>query len=228
VNPLCWSGTEHRVCSGIVTVEIPLILPNKLSEDFGRVGRFNEFDHTFGNHRRIAVLQRKRYRRVGSQIAHLDRVGSRANPEFSEYPYEPNRHQVCSSIGTDGGHPNVRLIPQSLFNFGGWIRSHDIQSIATQQGPDSSDVRISGLLTDLRNCPKIKTMKYETRAPEDLGSAVAEFRAVRGLTQAELAKRTDLHRTYLSGVESGVVPEYVRRYFTLLHALGLKLEISER
>ena len=71
-------------------------------------------------------------------------------------------------------------------------------------------------------------MKYETRAPEDLGAAVAEFRAVRGLTQAELAERTGLHRTYLSGVESGVVPEYVRRYFTLLHALGLRLEISER
>jgi DNA-binding XRE family transcriptional regulator len=216
------------VCSRIATVEVPLILPNKLSEDFGWVGCFHEFDSTLGNHWSVAVLQRKRYGRVGSQISHLDRVGSRTNPEFSKYPYEPNRHQVCSSIGTDGGHPNVRLIPQSLFNFGGWIRSHDIQSIATQQGPDSSDVRISGLLTDLRNCPKIKTMKYETRAPEDLGSAVAEFRAVRGLTQAELAKRTDLHRTYLSGVESGVVPEYVRRYFTLLHALGLKLEISER
>jgi DNA-binding XRE family transcriptional regulator len=91
-----------------------------------------------------------------------------------------------------------------------------------------TSVRISGLLIELRNCPKIKTMKYEARAPEDLGAAVAEFRAVRGLTQAELAERTGLHRTYLSGVESAVVPEYVRRYFTLLHALGLKLEISER
>ena len=65
-------------------------------------------------------------------------------------------------------------------------------------------------------------MKYETRAPEDLGAAVAEFRAVRGLTQAELAERTGLHRTYLSGVESGVVPEYVRRYFTLLHEAAEK------
>jgi transcriptional regulator with XRE-family HTH domain len=83
-------------------------------------------------------------------------------------------------------------------------------------------------LTRPSKCPKIETMKYETRAPEDLGAAVAEFRAVKGLTQAELADRTGLHRTYLSGVESGAVPEYVRRYFTLLHALGLKLEISER
>jgi DNA-binding XRE family transcriptional regulator len=216
------------MCSGIVTVEVPLILPNKLGEDFGWVGGFHEFDDAFGDHWSVAVLQRKSNRRVGSQIAHLHRVGSRTNPEFSKHPNKPNRNHVCPAVWTNRGHPNVGLIPQSLFNFGGWIRSHDIQSIATQQGPDSSDVRISGLLTDLRNCPKIKTMKYETRAPEDLGSAVAEFRAVRGLTQAELAKRTDLHRTYLSGVESGVVPEYVRRYFTLLHALGLKLEISER
>jgi DNA-binding XRE family transcriptional regulator len=90
------------------------------------------------------------------------------------------------------------------------------------------NVWISRLLTKRRKCPKIRTMRYETRAPEDLGAAVAEFRAIRGLTQAELAERTGLHRTYLSGVESGVVPEYVRRYFTLLHSLGLKLEISER
>lgn len=83
-------------------------------------------------------------------------------------------------------------------------------------------------MTDFAECPKIQTMKYETRVPEDLGAAVAEFRSVRGLTQAELAENTGLHRTYLSGVESGVVPEYVRRYFALLHALGLKLEISER
>jgi HTH-type transcriptional regulator / antitoxin HipB len=83
-------------------------------------------------------------------------------------------------------------------------------------------------LTNRSYCPKIRTMKYETRAPEDLGSAIAEFRSARGLTQAELAERVGLHRTYLSGVESGVVPEYVRRYFALLDSLGLKLEITER
>ena len=71
-------------------------------------------------------------------------------------------------------------------------------------------------------------MKYETRAPEDLGAAISEFRAVSGLTQAELAQRAGLHRTYLSGLESGVVPEYVRRYFALLDVLGLKIEISDR
>jgi DNA-binding XRE family transcriptional regulator len=100
--------------------------------------------------------------------------------------------------------------------------------VLTAELASQSNVRILGLLTESHECPKIETMKYETRVPEDLGAAVAEFRAVRGLTQAELAERTGLHRTYLSGVESGVVPEYVRRYFTLLHALGLRLEISER
>jgi hypothetical protein len=65
MNPFCWGGTEHRVCSGIVTVEVPLVLSNKLGEDFGWVGRFLEFDHTLGNYRRVAVLQRNRYRRVG-------------------------------------------------------------------------------------------------------------------------------------------------------------------
>ena len=33
----------------------------------------------------------------------------------------------------NGGHPNIGLIPQTLFNFGGWIRSHDDQGIARRR-----------------------------------------------------------------------------------------------
>jgi transcriptional regulator with XRE-family HTH domain len=51
---------------------------------------------------------------------------------------------------------------------------------------------------------------------------------LRGVNQAELAERVGLHRTYLSGLEGGAVPEYVRRYVLLLDSLGLKLEITER
>jgi transcriptional regulator with XRE-family HTH domain len=70
-------------------------------------------------------------------------------------------------------------------------------------------------------------MQYDLRRSEDLGTAIAEFRAQRGMTQAELAELAGLHRTYLSNLERGEVPEYVRRYFTLLRNLGLRLTVSD-
>ena len=70
-------------------------------------------------------------------------------------------------------------------------------------------------------------MRFEVRRPEDLGTAIAEFRVLRGLTQAELAEAAGLNRTYLSNLEGGEMPEYVRRYFVLLDQLGLELTVTE-
>jgi transcriptional regulator with XRE-family HTH domain len=69
-------------------------------------------------------------------------------------------------------------------------------------------------------------MQIVARRPEDLGTAIAEFRVDRGLTQAELAGRVGLHRTYLSNIERGETPEFVRRYFALIEALGLEVTIT--
>jgi transcriptional regulator with XRE-family HTH domain len=70
-------------------------------------------------------------------------------------------------------------------------------------------------------------MRYDVRHPEDLGKAVAEFRTLRGLSQAELAKNVDLNRTYLSHLEQGEVPLYLARYFAVLEELGLSITISD-
>ena len=70
-------------------------------------------------------------------------------------------------------------------------------------------------------------MRYEIRNHEDLGRAIAEFRALQGLTQTDLAKRAGLNRTYLSNIEHGEVPAFVERYVALLNTLGLKLTISD-
>ncbi len=70
-------------------------------------------------------------------------------------------------------------------------------------------------------------MQIVLRRPEDLGTAIAEFRVASGLTQAELAAKVSLHRTYLSNIERGEAPEFVRRYFALLEALGLHITITE-
>lgn len=71
-------------------------------------------------------------------------------------------------------------------------------------------------------------MQIVSRRPEDLGTAIAEFRIGIGLSQAELAQRVGLNRTYLSNIEQGRTPEFVRRYFALLDALGLELSIRDR
>jgi transcriptional regulator with XRE-family HTH domain len=69
--------------------------------------------------------------------------------------------------------------------------------------------------------------QFVLRHPEDLGTAVAEFRTLRGLTQAQLALDIGVHRTYLSNVERGEVPEYIKRYFALVGALGLQITIAD-
>lgn len=70
-------------------------------------------------------------------------------------------------------------------------------------------------------------MRFEIRRPEDLGTAVAEFRTMRGLTQADLATRCGVNRTYLSNVEQGEVPLYVERLFALFESLDVTLTVID-
>jgi transcriptional regulator with XRE-family HTH domain len=70
-------------------------------------------------------------------------------------------------------------------------------------------------------------MRFEVRRPEDFGTALKEFRTVRGLNQADLARRVGLNRTYLSGMEQGDVPAYVERLIALTQSLGLTITITD-
>jgi transcriptional regulator with XRE-family HTH domain len=69
-------------------------------------------------------------------------------------------------------------------------------------------------------------VRYECQRPEDLGTAIVEFRTRAGITQAETAERVSMNRTYLSNVEQGEVPIYIERYFDLLKSLGLTIKIE--
>ena len=70
-------------------------------------------------------------------------------------------------------------------------------------------------------------MDYVIRHPSDLGAAIAEFRTAQGLTQAQLAQRVGLHRTYLSNIERGEVPAFADRLLALANDLGLTITISD-
>lgn len=62
-----------------------------------------------------------------------------------------------------------------------------------------------------------------------LGRAIARTREERGLTQAEVARKTGLHVTYLSGVETGSRNPTWTVLTQISRALGLELwELAKR
>lgn len=69
-------------------------------------------------------------------------------------------------------------------------------------------------------------MRLDIRRPEDFGTAVAEFRTLQGISQADLARLVGVNRTYLSNLERGDVPAYVERLVALASALDLTITIS--
>lgn len=62
---------------------------------------------------------------------------------------------------------------------------------------------------------------------QGLGLAVREFRERAGLTQAELAARTGLQRSYIAELESGKMTEQTRRIIELLRALGARITVQQ-
>jgi HTH-type transcriptional regulator / antitoxin HipB len=59
-----------------------------------------------------------------------------------------------------------------------------------------------------------------------LGSAIRHFRLQGGFSQAELAERTGLNRTYLSDLEQGKETEQVRRILRVLKELGVRMTLE--
>ncbi|MCL2781417.1 MAG: helix-turn-helix domain-containing protein [Actinomycetia bacterium] len=60
----------------------------------------------------------------------------------------------------------------------------------------------------------------------DLGRFLAELRAERGLTQAELADELGISRRYLYEIEAGKPILYTDRLFATLRVLGARLTIE--
>jgi len=61
---------------------------------------------------------------------------------------------------------------------------------------------------------------------ESLGAAIRHYRTEAGLTQAELAERAGLHRTYLSDLERGKETEQVKRILRVLRQLGVRMTLD--
>lgn len=69
----------------------------------------------------------------------------------------------------------------------------------------------------------MSTFQFVVREASDLGAAVAEARAVAGRTQADLAGRIGVDRTYVARLENGHTTEQLERLFALFAELGVRV-----
>lgn len=68
---------------------------------------------------------------------------------------------------------------------------------------------------------------FRIYTPESLGQAIRHYRREAGLTQAELAERAGLNRTYLSDLERGKETEQVRRIMRVLRQMGVRMTLDK-
>lgn len=68
---------------------------------------------------------------------------------------------------------------------------------------------------------------FRIYTPASLGAAIRHYRQEAGLSQADLAERTGLNRTYLSNLEQGHETEQVKRILRVLKQLGVRMTLEE-
>ncbi len=68
---------------------------------------------------------------------------------------------------------------------------------------------------------------FRVYTPASLGAAIRHYRQEAGLSQAELAERVGLNRTYLSALEQGRETEQVKRILRLLKYLGVSMTLEK-
>jgi len=68
---------------------------------------------------------------------------------------------------------------------------------------------------------------YRVYSAESLGNAIRHYRKQAGLSQEQLAELAGLHRSYLSGLESGKETEQLRRILRVLRQLGIRITVEK-
>jgi transcriptional regulator with XRE-family HTH domain len=68
---------------------------------------------------------------------------------------------------------------------------------------------------------------FRIYTPASLGAAIRHYRRQAGLSQAELAESTGLHRSYLSELEQGRETEQVKRIIRILKELGVRMTLEK-
>ncbi len=69
--------------------------------------------------------------------------------------------------------------------------------------------------------------RFRVYTAASLGNAIRHYRKEAGLTQAQLAERTGLQRSYLSELETGKETEQLKRVLRLLRQLGVRMTLDK-
>lgn len=69
--------------------------------------------------------------------------------------------------------------------------------------------------------------RFRVYSAASLGAAIKHYRHEAGLTQADLAERAGLNRTYLSELEQGRETEQVKRILRVLKRLGVRMTLEK-
>lgn len=67
---------------------------------------------------------------------------------------------------------------------------------------------------------------FRIYTPSSIGLAIRHYRKQAKLTQAELAEKVGISRTYLSRLEQGQETEQLRRIIVVLKQLGVRLTLQ--
>ncbi len=67
---------------------------------------------------------------------------------------------------------------------------------------------------------------FRVRSAKDFGAAIKHFRLLSGTTQAELAARAGVHRSYLSELEGGHATEAMVYLMDLFRELGVRVTVA--
>ena len=71
-----------------------------------------------------------------------------------------------------------------------------------------------------------KARPFRIYTPASLGAAIKHYRQQAALTQAQLAAMAGMDRSYLSQLENGLETEQLRKLFSVIRALGLRVTVT--
>jgi transcriptional regulator with XRE-family HTH domain len=75
--------------------------------------------------------------------------------------------------------------------------------------------------------PKTRPDTFHVYTPSSLGAAIRHYREQAGLSQAELAALTGIHRSYLSELEGGHETEHLKRLLRVLKQLNARMTLEK-
>jgi DNA-binding XRE family transcriptional regulator len=80
--------------------------------------------------------------------------------------------------------------------------------------------------TSMSRLPSQEEQPFRVYTGASLGQAIRHYRKQAGLTQAQLAERAGIDRSYLSRLERGHETEQLRHILALLRQLGVRATLQ--